>query len=111
MRTQADRDAIAAEIRSWRRRRDRIVVGPIGLETTARLGLPECRWRLVDWKECEWAARGLRGLATAFPVDPADRAARIALARSVAEAAIRGEWAPDFAAAREIARGLRARRA
>ena len=104
------RDALAGEIRSWRRRRDRIVVGPFDCEAASRFGLVPCRWPLVGWKECEWAARGLRGLATAFRRDPADRAARIALARAVAEAALAGELAPDFAAAREIARVKRAGR-
>lgn len=69
-------------------------------------------FRLVgtDWEACENAARGLRGLATAFPRDPSDRAARIALARAIAAAAARGECGPDFAAAREIARVMRAGR-
>ena len=105
MRTQADRDALAAEIRSWRRRAD----SPYSPNTRAAVGA----FHLLgdDWLACRNAARALRGLATAFPADPADRAARIALARAVAAAAFRGELAPDFAAARDITRVMRARRA
>ena len=111
MTTQESRDALAAEIRSWRRRAQRIV----GIRTSeTRDAYHECDALGMlgeSWAACEIAARGLRAFATAFPADPADRAARIALARAVAEAAFRGELAPDFAAARRIARVMRARRA
>lgn len=103
MDVQAARDALAAEIRSWRRR-GRNHETPNTRAATDAFGLVG-----PDWEACENAARGLRGLATAFPADPADREARIALARAVHEAAFRGDGA-GFAAARQIADVMRARR-
>lgn len=91
---QALRSELAREIVSWRRIRDQALAsgGPVAT-------VPGCRWPLVTWEECDWAARGLRGMATLLPPDQAERARRVALARAVHEAAFRGEGA-DFAAAR-----------
>lgn len=105
MDSQSRRDALAAEIRAWRRHRDRALRegGPI-----APL-LPGSRWPLVTWEECDYAARGLRGFATALPQDQGERARRIALVRAIREAVFLGA-APEAAACREIARAKRAER-
>ena len=108
MDVQAARDALATEIRSWRRRAE-TVTGSSADWQPARRAIEAAHLTGDDWVACTNAARGLRGLATAFPQDPAERARRVALARAVHEAAFRGEGA-DFAAARRIADVMRARR-
>ena len=102
MTIQDVREALAAEIRSWRAMGRRAFRDGLARDPFAGRFLPTH----LSGVECEGRARALRAFATALP---ADRATRIALARGVVELVALGAL-PEADECRRLAQDARSRR-